>query len=64
MGAGGEPAGADYQRTGFPAGTGGDHKPPEEAQEWHDTDVCGAEKVCGLRLGAGLRGEPTDTQAR
>ncbi|CDS82977.1 hypothetical protein BN1095_710026 [Clostridioides difficile] len=63
MGAGGEHAGADYQRTGFPAGTGADRKPPEGAQEWHDTDFCGADKVCGLRLVAGLRGEQTEQQA-
>ena len=63
MGAGGEHAGADYQRTGFPAGTGADRKPPEGAQERHDTDFCGTDKVCGLRLVAGLRGEQAEQQA-
>ena len=32
-------------------------------QERHDTDFCGADKVCGLRLVAGLRGEQAEQQA-
>ncbi len=55
MGAGGEYAEADYQRTGFPAGTGADRKPPQEAQEWHDTDFPGLIKCadCGWSLAYG-----------
>ena len=63
MGAGGKHAGADYQRTCFPAGTGADSKPPAGTQKRYDTDFCGTDKVCGLRLVAGLRREQAEQQA-
>ena len=34
----------------FPAGTGADSKPPAGTQKRYDTDFCGTDKVCGLRL--------------
>lgn len=55
MGAGGEYAGADYQRAGFPAGTGTDSKPPQEVQGWYNADFSGLVKCadCGWSLSYG-----------
>ena len=63
MGAGGEHAGADYQRAGFPAGTGADSKPPQEVQGWYNADFFRIGKMCGLRLVAVLWGEQAEQQA-
>ena len=49
--------------TCFPAGTGADSKPPAGTQKRYDTDFCGTDKVCGLRLVAGLRREQAEQQA-
>ena len=55
MGTGGEYAGADYQRTGFPAGTGADSKPPQKVQGWYDADFFRLVKCadCGWSLSYG-----------
>ncbi len=63
MGAGGEHAGADYQRTGFPAGTGADSKPPQKMQGRYNADFFRIGKMCGLRLVAVLGGEQAEQQA-
>ena len=63
MGAGGEHAGADYQRTGFPAGTGADSKPPQKMQGRYNTDFFRIGKMFGLRLVVVLWGEQAEQQA-